>query len=59
MDAWQLDQLRESRWDRWLSRRPRCDVCGQPITENSMLVLEGLRCCQRCLQRGMVEIEES
>ena len=57
--AWLLAELRERRWDSWLSRRPRCDDCGQPITEPRMLVLGGKCYCARCAERGMVAIEES
>ena len=47
--AWLLAELRERRWDSWLSRRPRCDDCGQPITEPRMLVLGGKCYCARLI----------
>lgn len=56
---WLQAEQREGQWDRWLSRRPRCDDCGQPITEPEMLVLGGKCYCARCRERGMVEIAES
>ena len=56
--VWLLAELRERRWDIWLSRRPVCDDCGQPITEPRMLVLGGKRYCLRCVERETVEIGE-
>ena len=56
--VWLLAELRERRWDSWLSRRPVCDDCGQPITEHRMLVLGGKRYCLRCVERETVEIGE-
>lgn len=56
--VWLLAELRERRWDSWLSRRPVCDDCGQPITEPRMLVLGGKRYCLRCVERETVEIGE-
>ena len=56
--VWLLAELRERRWDSWLSRRPVCDDCGQPITDPRMLVLGGKRYCLRCVERETVEIGE-
>lgn len=46
------DERRQADWDRWVSRRPRCEDCGGPILERMLRTETGML-CERCVERKL------
>lgn len=51
-------ECREEHWDRRLQKLPVCADCGQPITEERALPLEGGLLCPECVRRRMIWLPE-
>ena len=49
----------EAKRERWLSRRPVCSECGNPIQSNELFDFDGKLICPECLvENHLQEIEE-
>ena len=35
--------------ERWLEKRPKCDCCGEPITDDSFYDINGEYLCEECM----------
>lgn len=57
-EPWMLDQQRQDRWERYLRRRPRCALCGEPILEDRALVLDGRFYCEACVYWNTEEVDD-
>lgn len=57
-EAWAVDLQRQKQWDRFLKRRPKCALCGEPILEDEALVLEGKFYCLPCVSWNTEEVTE-
>lgn len=57
-EGWALDLERENKWERFLKRRPKCALCGEPILEDEALVLEGRAYCGACVSWNTEEVAE-
>lgn len=44
-----LYDAHEAEEERWLSKRPECDCCGQLITDDSFYIIDGTYFCEECL----------
>ena len=53
-DAYMHDMAVEE----WLSRRPRCGVCGEHIQDDRALFMDGVYICQACIENMTVYLEE-
>ena len=57
-EAWAEDLQRQNQWDRFLQRRPKCALCGEPILEDAALLLEGKFYCLPCVSWNTEEVTE-
>ena len=57
-EAWLEAERREAAWDKWLAGRPVCADCGERITEDECLPMDGGVLCPRCVSRRMVPTED-
>ena len=55
-EAWLEAERREAAWDAWLAGRPVCADCGERITEEECLPMDGGVLCPRCVRRRMVPV---
>jgi formylmethanofuran dehydrogenase subunit E len=39
----------EAEEERWLSKRPKCDCCGNPITDDTFYDINGEYLCEECM----------
>ena len=53
-----LELRRQAKWDRFLQRRPKCALCGEPILEDEALVLEGRFYCGACVSWNTEEVTD-
>lgn len=46
-----LEDARQAAWDRYLASLPLCDICGEPITDDTRYYFENrdLYFCPRCV----------
>ena len=61
MEAWQQEEMRRQKFDRWRQRLPRCQGCGAAIeTERCLdLTVFGLvaMACENCVEENMMPTE--
>ena len=50
--------VRDMKHERWLSTRPVCDDCGEPIQDPDFYQVFGFKICPGCIERGHQYIEE-
>lgn len=55
---WEADRVRERKWERFLTKRPKCALCGAPIMEDEALVLEERYYCGACVSWHTEEVAE-
>ena len=41
----------EAEEERCLQRRPKCDICGEPIQDDYLYDINGTLICEKCLER--------
>lgn len=56
-EPFQKAEVRERQWDSFLRACPRCESCGDEITELPYLQFENLTLCMRCVCRFTVDTE--
>lgn len=56
-EEWLFDAQQQMLWDRYLSQRPRCCVCGQSITADHALQLDTGLLCPDCQERQVVYLD--
>ena len=45
-DQWENEQ------EKWLRKRPKCDCCGRPITDDYCFEMGGDIICEECLNKA-------
>jgi formylmethanofuran dehydrogenase subunit E len=58
MDAYDLWLRKEAEDERWLSSRPVCDRCGEPIQEDGYYDIDGEKWCRACVEGAWQRIRE-
>ena len=55
MDAYEAWERHDAEQERWLQRRPVCNVCGEHIQDDHLFDIDGDLVCEECLKDYMEE----
>ncbi len=49
-DNYDLYCQHEAEQEKWLAKRPKCDICKEPIQDEFLYDMDGVIMCKKCME---------